>query len=497
MSYCSSDAQSAYLPDVQMPGTDSGNQALVELAGYGVAFGSRTILVDVTMTLPRQGIVVLMGPAGTGKSTLLAALAGNLASKRREWGSIRLSGVEPEKSGWCPALVQQRPRDFLLPVFDCLASGPRSIRQWAVTDLRTHISQVLRELELDELVDQFATPVIDLEPASARLVAIVRAALTDSPLLLIDEPTTGIPAASVPRMLDVIRRIGRGRCCFVVLHNQAHARAVADRVVLIAGGHVQADAPVDAFFLNREHHPVLGQFLRTGSCYVPSPDAMARDLDPDVVAPAHAGSANASCITGGDEPAEAKASETVPSLPQPVHADVPERAPEGPAPSSAQPPIARGPNGFHWLIPGKLAGCPMPGVIAPLDYDLALLKGAGITTLVNLTERKLPEEALARYGMHSYLLTIEDRKAPPLLWAKMLLKKMDAMFAAGEVVAVHCLAGLGRTGTVLGAWLVREGLTAGEALRRLRSIDAGFVQSQEQEDLLHELETNLLIRAGS
>ena len=77
----------------------------------------------------------------------------------------------------------------------------------------------------------------------------------------------------------------------------------------------------------------------------------------------------------------------------------------------------------------------------------------------------------------------------------MLLVRIDRLMQQGEVVAVHCLAGLGRTGTVLGAWLVREGLTADEALRRLRAIEPGFVQSRVQEELLHELETNLLIRA--
>lgn len=65
----------------------------------------------------------------------------------------------------------------------------------------------------------------------------------------------------------------------------------------------------------------------------------------------------------------------------------------------------------------------------------------------------------------------------------------------GEVIAVHCLAGLGRTGTVLGGWLIKEGLTAEESLRRLRMINPGYVQSQVQEELLHELEINLLVRA--
>ena len=52
------------------------------------------------------------------------------------------------------------------------------------------------------------------------------------------------------------------------------------------------------------------------------------------------------------------------------------------------------------------------------------------------------------------------------------------------------------TGTVLAAWLVREGLTADEALRRVRLIDAQYVQSQAQEDLLYAYEVALLLKMG-
>ncbi|MPN11744.1 hypothetical protein SDC9_159052 [bioreactor metagenome] len=60
------------------------------------------------------------------------------------------------------------------------------------------------------------------------------------------------------------------------------------------------------------------------------------------------------------------------------------------------------------------------------------------------------------------------------------------------MLAVHCLGGLGRTGTVLTAWLIRDGLTAQEALRRVRLLDPRYVQSAEQEVFLHEYEELIL-----
>ncbi len=72
--------------------------------------------------------------------------------------------------------------------------------------------------------------------------------------------------------------------------------------------------------------------------------------------------------------------------------------------------------------------------------------------------------------------------------------QMAAMLKRGEVLAVHCLAGLGRTGTVLASWLIQDGLTAQGALERIRKIELGYVQSREQEEFLNEVEADLLKR---
>ncbi|WP_049622285.1 ATP-binding cassette domain-containing protein [Frateuria defendens] len=463
---------------------------LLALHGFGVAFGQRTVLAEIDLDIGTPGVVVLMGPSGTGKSTLLHALAGLHASPlKRQWGQARYLGEALEDGAPAPSLVHQQPRDLGTSVFEGFASVLRGRQSANPHALRRHIVERLEAFGLDVLAQRLDALPIDLPTVQARLAAIMRAAFTGSPLLLIDEPTAGLSGDDAAKILRLIRRLAGDHGCLVVLHHQRQARELADRAILMAGGRIQVDAGAADFFANRDGHPVLAQFLRTGSCHVPAPDAtqdeLAEDVPPPAPLPAYASAALAAPQVSplSDVPASAPAS------------------PAAPASASASPPHTaapdvRGPTGFHWLVPGQLAGCPMPGVVAPLDHDLALLRAMGVTLLINLTERELPAEALARHRLRSYGLTIEDRRAPPLLWAKLLLVKMKAFIREGEVLAVHCLAGLGRTGTILGAWLIREGLTADEALRRLRVVEPGFVQTQEQEDLLHALETNLLIRAA-
>ena len=155
----------------------------------------------------------------------------------------------------------------------------------------------------------------------------------------------------------------------------------------------------------------------------------------------------------------------------------------------------RAPRGFHWIVPGRLAGCAQPGLVSPLDYDLDLLAQVGITYLVTLTEQDLDQQALARHGLRNLHLPIVDREAPTLAQAYMMAFRLQRLLDQGEQVAVHCKAGIGRTGTVLALWLIREGgLSATSALERLRAISPAYVQTLEQEQMLQAFENDILLR---
>ena len=153
------------------------------------------------------------------------------------------------------------------------------------------------------------------------------------------------------------------------------------------------------------------------------------------------------------------------------------------------------PDGFSWIVPLKLAGCAQPGLLRPIDYDLDLLAQAGITMLLTLTETDLDQAALTRNRLRNIHFPIYDREAPSITQAYMVSKRIQRAMDQGERIAVHCKAGIGRTGTILACWMIHQGgVGAQGAIERLRSIRPSYVQSREQEEFLYAFEQDILSR---
>lgn len=153
-------------------------------------------------------------------------------------------------------------------------------------------------------------------------------------------------------------------------------------------------------------------------------------------------------------------------------------------------------QGFYWLIEGRLAGCPRPGsrrggnphdgvspedAQAALDDDLAWLRSRGIRAALSLTETPLDMDVSARHGLEIFHLPVDDLHAPSPAQLHYALAFIDRQHALDHAVAVHCLMGQGRTGTVLAAHRIRAGSTPDAALAELRTLSPGAIGSPEQE----------------
>ncbi|WP_417283003.1 ATP-binding cassette domain-containing protein [Comamonas sp.] len=515
-------------------------ESSLQAYGLGASYGARVILAEVDFALPKTGVTALLGPAGTGKSTLLRTMAGlNAGNPRfRRWGALHYAGqpvdrhpgsVHPAQA--LPRLVQQQASLMRSSTLEALIEQMRLHRQHSPLQWRQWVQARLQEYGFAELLPMLDTPTLELTAMQQRAVAILREAWAEPAVLMLDEPTAELAGYEAFVLLELIARVAQRSCVLLVTHQQKHAQAVAQHMLLLAGGRIQESGPMDGFM----HAPATAagrQFLRSGSCSVPMPGTPAEHLADDVQpAPPLPAAALQAIAEFADLQAvamklhqkseleaqdfiELQAKRIIETTAASVQAQGRAAfalAQHGLAAFKARPvstavlmdmlpltaaehsvPASRGPSGFAWLVPGRLAGTPWPGVVHDMELDLQALRRCGVTMLITLTEKDFPQQPLQRHGLKNFHLPVYDHESPTVAQIQMLLARMSAAMRRGEVLAVHCLAGLGRTGTVLAAWLVREGLTGEEALRRVRLIDAQYVQSQAQEALLHAYENALL-----
>lgn len=432
------------------------NDSLLVLQDFGVAFGERTVLSQVSLTVPETGIVTLLGPAGTGKSTLLRTLAGfnNSNPSLRTWGHASYAG-RTLGIGEQPALVSQSARLMIASVFENIVSGLPERSSLTPARQRDLVARLLADAELGTLVDRLDEPVVRLPLAVQRHVAILRQVAASPRLLCIDEPTTGLSDAECEPLLDYIHKESGRRAVLVVLHNQTQALRLGGTIILLAGGVVQEAQSCDGFF-ESPRSAAGREFLRMGTCCVPSPDAVPEELDAEVSAPV-------------------------------------------PAPVAERKVVNQsfGPRGFLWLKRGVLAGTPRPGIFFDLRYDLDALKRVGVTALVSLTRTPIETDVLAEYGIQCLRSPVPDMTAPDIEQAVAICRFIDDCIAAAGTVAVHCRAGLGRTGTVLASYLIWEGMEALLALETVRRIEPRWVQSVEQAAFLEEFASHLAKLRGA
>lgn len=140
------------------------------------------------------------------------------------------------------------------------------------------------------------------------------------------------------------------------------------------------------------------------------------------------------------------------------------------------------PYGFSWIEKPQLAGMARPE--AP--EDLEWMRRQGIELLLALTEDPPRRDWLDDAGLLLYHVPVEDMEAPSQEQLDRCISAITRANSQNMGVAVHCGAGLGRTGVVLACYFVTRGLTAANAIARVRRLRPGSIETEEQAEAVEE-----------
>jgi atypical dual specificity phosphatase len=429
-------------PQTMALGSDPAG-SLIRIDRLSVGFESNVVLKEVSVDVPRRGVLGIMGPAGVGKSTLLRTLGrwNDLLPSFWAHGNVWFDGQEllqdldRELVRRRVALLVQKARLYTATILDNAIAEVHTTRPLRFSQKRELAHEALAPLGLwDELEPLLNEEVLSLPLATQRKLSIARLLAGGAQCFLADEPLRDLEDGAVKDLSRFIHDVSGRLPIVMVTHNQKEARELCDTICLMTAGRVIEVTPSSQFF-SRPKTALGAQFLEFGSCWP-------RQGQPP-----------------GDE-------HTKPAWEPAAQERVPR------------------PGGLHWVIVGTLGGMQQPGLLREMEEDLRALARLGCLRLVSLTEERMLPETLEQYGISGEHFPMPDMGVPSLEDAETLCKQVSTWMDDGTPTVFHCKAGLGRTGTMLACTLVYRGDSPVRAIDEVRSINPFYIQSRAQLDFI-------------
>jgi ABC-type polar amino acid transport system ATPase subunit len=210
--------------------------------------GSREVLRGVTFEVARGEVVALMGVSGSGKSTILRAIAG---LEPFEHGTLAVAGaVLPEGPPRPQSIRELRRKVGMVFQFHCLFEhltaldnvtlAPVHVQRMTRSDAERRARELLATLGVEHRAGALPR---ELSGGEAQRVAIARALATDPQVLLMDEPTASLDPARRTELQSLVRSLaGRDRTLLVATHDEDFAEGAATRVLHVRDGRIDEPA---------------------------------------------------------------------------------------------------------------------------------------------------------------------------------------------------------------------------------------------------------------
>ncbi|MGA6153009.1 amino acid ABC transporter ATP-binding protein [Stenotrophomonas sp. NPDC087984] len=224
---------------------------MIELHGVNKHFGALHVLRDIDLTVGRGEVVVIIGPSGGGKSTLIRTIN---RLETVQSGSIVVDGRPLPDEG--KELARLRAEvGMVFQSFNLFAHrtvvanvmlGQTRVRRRGKQDAERRALELLDRVGLADQAGKFPA---QLSGGQQQRVAIARALAMDPQVMLFDEPTSALDPEMINEVLEVMRQLAQeGMTMVVVTHEMGFARSAANRVVFMADGRIVEDRPPEEFF---------------------------------------------------------------------------------------------------------------------------------------------------------------------------------------------------------------------------------------------------------
>jgi polar amino acid transport system ATP-binding protein len=239
---------------------------LLKIEHLHKAFGDHVVLKDMSLTVNKGEVVVIIGPSGCGKSTLLRCVN---ALEEIQGGQILMDG-EPVLAG-SANLSKMRQKIGMVfqsydlfphkTIIDNITLAPMKVQKRPRAEAEKEAMAFLERVGLADRRDDYP---MQLSGGQKQRVAIVRSLCMHPEILLLDEITAALDPEMVHEVLDAVLSLARsGSTMMIVTHEMAFARAIADRVLFLDQGEIVEESRDPKAFFDRPETERARQFLRT------------------------------------------------------------------------------------------------------------------------------------------------------------------------------------------------------------------------------------------
>ena len=232
----------------------------VQLKKFSAYYGENCIVSDITLDLPNAGVTCLIGPSGTGKSTVLRWLnrineeteSASFSGEISILGSDIMTGYpDVTKLRRRVGMVFQQPCVFPCSIFDNMTIGLRGDKR-SKAEIRALVEESLKSAALwKEVAHRLEDPASKLSLGQQQRLCIARTLALKPDILLLDEPTASIDPVSSRAIEDLVIELGQTMSVIMVTHNIAQTKRIADHVIFLCDGKIVEQGPRSHMFSMR------------------------------------------------------------------------------------------------------------------------------------------------------------------------------------------------------------------------------------------------------